>query len=78
MNTKEILKKIKNNTISTNELKKFSKDKQVIIAAVKKNGSNLKFADKQLKADKEAPVKVVFVDNNGEKWETSKKIKFKG
>ena len=47
MNTKEILKKIKNNTISTNDLKKFSKDKQVIIAAVKKNGSNLKFANKQ-------------------------------
>ena len=36
MNTKEVLKKIKNNTISTDELKKFSKDKQVIIAAVKK------------------------------------------
>ena len=53
MDTKEVLKKIKNNTISTDELKKFSKDKQVIIAAVKKNGSNLKFADKQLKADKE-------------------------
>ena len=53
MNTKEILKKIKDNTISTDELKKFSKDKQVIIAAVKKNGKNLKFADKQLKADKE-------------------------
>ena len=32
----------------------------------------------KLKADKEAPVKVVFIDNNGEKWETSKKIKFKG
>ena len=32
----------------------------------------------KLKADKEAPVKVVFVDNHGEKWETSKKIKFKG
>ncbi len=53
MDTKEVLKKIKNNTITTNELKKFGKDKQVIIAAVKKNGSNLKFADKQLKADKE-------------------------
>ena len=32
----------------------------------------------KLKADKEAPVKVVFVDNHGAKWETSKKIKFKG
>ena len=32
----------------------------------------------KLKADKEAPVKVVFVDNHGEKWETSKKIKSKG
>ena len=36
MDTKEILKKIKNNNISTNELKKFGKDKKVIIAAVKK------------------------------------------
>ena len=35
MDTKEILKKIKNNTFSTNELKKFGKDKKVIIAAVK-------------------------------------------
>ena len=32
----------------------------------------------KLRADKEAPVKVVFVDNNGKRWETSKKIKFKG
>ena len=32
----------------------------------------------KLKADKEAPVKVVFVDNHGKRWETSKKIKFKG
>jgi len=56
MDTKEILKKIKNNTVSTNELKKFSKDKQVIIAAVKKDGNNLKFADKQLKADKDKKI----------------------
>ena len=32
----------------------------------------------KLKADKEASVKVVFVDNHGKRWETSKKIKFKG
>tara|TARA_Y100000816_G_scaffold68767_1_gene45940 strand:+ start:1229 stop:1354 length:126 start_codon:yes stop_codon:yes gene_type:complete len=36
MDKKEVLKKIKNNTISTDELKIFSKDKQVIISAVKK------------------------------------------
>jgi hypothetical protein len=30
----------------------------------------------KLKAVQEAPVKVVFVDNQGEKWEVSKKIKF--
>jgi len=30
----------------------------------------------KLKAIKEAPVKVVFVDNQGKKWEASKKIKF--
>lgn len=30
----------------------------------------------KLKAVREAPVKVVFVDNKGERWETSKDIKF--
>ncbi len=30
----------------------------------------------KLKAVKEAPVKVVFVNNAGERWETSKDIKF--
>ena len=30
----------------------------------------------KLKAVKEAPVKVVFVDNAGKRWETSKDIKF--
>ena len=30
----------------------------------------------KLKAIQEAPVKVVFVDNQGKKWEASKKIKF--
>ena len=30
----------------------------------------------KLKAVQEAPVKVVFVDNHGERWEASKKIKF--
>ena len=30
----------------------------------------------KLKAVKEAPVKVVFIDNLGERWETSKDIKF--
>ena len=30
----------------------------------------------KLKAVKEAPVKVVFVNNEGERWETSKDIKF--
>lgn len=32
----------------------------------------------KLKAVKEAPVTVVFIDNHGEKWETSKKVKFRG
>ena len=32
----------------------------------------------KLKADKEAPVKVVFVDNHGKRWESSIKIIFKG
>lgn len=31
----------------------------------------------KLKAIKEAPVKVVFVDDQGERWETSKDVKFK-
>ena len=31
----------------------------------------------KLKAVKEAPVKVVFVDDRGERWETSKDVKFK-
>ena len=30
----------------------------------------------KLKAVQEAPVKVVFVDNHGKRWETSKNIKF--
>jgi hypothetical protein len=30
----------------------------------------------KLKAVKEAPVKVVFINNAGERWETSKDIKF--
>ena len=30
----------------------------------------------KLKAVQEVPVKVVFVDNHGERWEASKKIKF--
>jgi hypothetical protein len=32
----------------------------------------------KLKAVKEAPVKVVFVNNQGERWEISQDIKFKG
>ena len=32
----------------------------------------------KLKAVKEEPVKVVFVNNHGERWEVSQKIKFKG
>lgn len=31
----------------------------------------------KLKAIKEAPVKVVFVDDQGERWETSENVKFK-
>ncbi len=31
----------------------------------------------KLKAIKEAPVKVVFIDDQGERWETSKDIEFK-
>ena len=31
----------------------------------------------KLKASKEAPVKVVFIDDQGERWETSKNVKFK-
>lgn len=31
----------------------------------------------KLKAIKEAPVKVVFIDDQGERWETSKQVKFK-
>ncbi len=31
----------------------------------------------KMKAMKEAPIKVVFVDNQGERWETKKKIKFR-
>ena len=32
----------------------------------------------KLRAVKEAPVKVVFVDNEGERWESSWDVKFKG
>jgi hypothetical protein len=32
----------------------------------------------KLRAVKEAPVKVVFINNAGERWETSKDIKFSG
>ena len=32
----------------------------------------------KLRAVKEAPVKVVFVNNQGERWEVSQDIKFKG
>ena len=31
----------------------------------------------KVRASKEAPVKVVFVDDQGERWETSKNVKFK-
>ena len=31
----------------------------------------------KIKATKEAPVKIVFVDNFGERWETAKPLKFK-
>ena len=76
MDTKEILKKIKNNTITTNELKKFGKDKKVIIAAVKKKGSNLKFADKQLKADKEVVLEAIKNDIDSLKFADKKIIKW--
>ncbi|MDX1513829.1 MAG: thiosulfate oxidation carrier complex protein SoxZ [Gammaproteobacteria bacterium] len=32
----------------------------------------------KLKAVKEEPVKVVFIDDQGERWEASEKVKFKG
>jgi hypothetical protein len=32
----------------------------------------------KLKATKEAPVKVVFIDNEGERWESSSDVKFRG
>ena len=32
----------------------------------------------KLKAVKEAPLKVVFVDNKGERWEASSDVKFRG
>jgi hypothetical protein len=32
----------------------------------------------KLRAVKEAPVKVVFVDNYGERWEASTDVKFRG
>ncbi len=32
----------------------------------------------KLKAVKEAPVKVVFIDNHGKRWEASKNIKIRG
>jgi hypothetical protein len=32
----------------------------------------------KLKAVKEAPVKIVFINNQGERWEVSQDIKFKG
>jgi hypothetical protein len=31
----------------------------------------------KLRAVKEAPVKVVFIDDQGERWETSEKVKFR-
>ena len=31
----------------------------------------------KMKAVKEAPLKVVFIDDEGERWETSKDVKFK-
>lgn len=31
----------------------------------------------KLKATKEAPVKVVFIDDQGERWETTEEVKFK-
>jgi hypothetical protein len=32
----------------------------------------------KLKAVKEAPLKVVFIDNGGERWEASSDVKFRG
>lgn len=32
----------------------------------------------KLRAVREAPVKVVFIDDQGERWETSEEVKFKG
>jgi len=51
MDTKEILKKIKNNTISTNELKKFGKDKQVIIAVESVGEDAIDLIDESLRKD---------------------------
>jgi hypothetical protein len=51
MDTKEILKKIKNNTISTNELKKFGKDKQVIIAVKSVGEDAIDLIDESLRKD---------------------------
>jgi len=76
LNKKEVLKRIKDNTIASNELKKFSKDKQVIIAAVKKDGNNLKFADKQLKADKEVVLEALKNDIDSLKFADKKIIKW--
>ena len=76
LNKKEVLKRIKDNTIASNELKKFSKDKQVIIAAVNKNGSNLKLADKQLKADKEVVLEALKNDIDSLKFADKKIIKW--
>ena len=52
------------------------KDKKVIIAAVKKNGSNLKFADKQLKADKEVVLEAIKNDIDSLKFADKKIIKW--
>jgi len=52
MDTKEILKKIKNNTISTNELKKFGKD--IAIAAVESVGEDaMDLIDESLRKDED-------------------------
>ena len=51
MDTKEILKNIKNNTISTNELKKFGKDKQVIIAVKSVGEDAIDLIDESLRKD---------------------------
>ena len=53
MDTKEILKKIKNNTISTNELKKFGKDKQVIIAVESVGEDAMDLIDESLRKDED-------------------------